>query len=234
MALRFPWETETETDPPAPPRAPARKAPPATPKPRGRRPTSATPSGRAAASIWRYHHLTIIGPAGDLADFAAAAQGPGIVPWAIDGAAIEEDIFRRAMSQPADRRSLSVAGCRILARQFRDRIEARAARAQDRIGTGRACPFDLQVLVPIPAAILRLGQDHPQALAWLAKHWGILDPPRQVRARPNAGPGRRLKAGHGVIGYSFFTAVTSPLAAVATITPCWPGLDFRLRQIPMD
>ncbi|MDD2861006.1 MAG: hypothetical protein PHI71_08060 [Acidiphilium sp.] len=63
-----------------------------------------------------------------------------LVPFA---AAIEEDIFIRAVSHAGGSRSLSIAGCRILARQFRERVEAREARARDRIGVSLACPFDL-------------------------------------------------------------------------------------------
>jgi hypothetical protein len=203
------------------------------PKPRGRRPSrAAEPSASApSTSIWRYHHLTIKGPTDNLAAFAVAACGPGIIPWAIDGAAVEEDIFIRAVSQPGRSRSLSVAGCRILARQFRDRIEAREAKARGLIGVNRACPFDLHVLVPIPATILAQGHDHPAALSWLAQNWGITDLPRRVVVRPDAGPGRRQKAGYGVIGYGFFTAETSPTPAINTIAQHLPALEIQLRPL---
>lgn len=231
MALRFPWETDR--DPAEPARLPVLEAPAPVPKPRGRRPSRAAEPNASArsTSVWLYHHLTLKGPADDLLAFAAAARGPGIIPWAIDGAAVEEDIFIRAVSQPGGRRSLSVAGCRILARQFRDRIEAREARARGLIGVSRACPFDLQVLVPIPAKILSKGHDHPAALSWMARHWGITDLPRRVVVRPDAGPGRRQKAGHGVIGYGFFTAETSPTPAISTIAQHWPALEFQIRAL---
>ena len=237
MALRFPWETEPDSPEPVTP--PARQPlPPPLPKPRGRRPSgpprSDAPQSATPTSIWLYHHLTIKGPSADLEAFAAAARGPGIIPWEINGAAIEEDIFIRAVSHAGGRRSLSVAGCRILARQFRERIEAREARARDRIGVRRACPFDLQVLVPIPLAILTLGHDHPTALAWLSRHWGISDLPRQVIVRPDAGPGRRQKVGHGVLSYGFFTAETSPRPALIAIAEAWPGLKFQLLPIATD
>jgi len=233
MALRLPWETEPERSAPAAP--PTRPPLPPLPKPRGRRPSgpsrSGAPSTASPASIWRYHHLTVKGPSTDLERFAAAARGPGIIPWKINGAAIEEDIFIRAVSHAGGSRSLSVAGCRILARQFRERIEAREARARDRFGVSLACPFDLQVLVPIPPAILTLGHDHPSALAWLSRHWGISDLPRQVRVRPDVGPGRRQKTGHGVLGYGFFTAATSPRPALIAIAGAWPDLKFHLLPI---
>ena len=236
MALRFPWETEP--GPPEPVITPARQPlPPALPKPRGRRPSGAArmdaPQPATSISIWRFHHLTIKGPSAELEAFAAAARGPG-VPWEINGATIEEDIFIRAVSHTGGQRSLSVAGCRILARQFRERIEAREARARDRIGVSRVCPFDLRVLVPIPPAILTLGHDHPTALAWLSRHWGISDLPRQVIVRPDVGPGRRQKIGHGVLGYGFFTAESSPRPALIAIAEAWPDLKFQLLPIPTD
>jgi len=231
MALRFPWETDR--GPAEPARVPSPEAPAPVPKPRGRRPFRAAPARASArsTSVWLYHYLTLKGPADDLLAFAAAAQGPGIIPWAIDGAAIEEDIFIRAVSQPGSRRSLSVAGCRILARQFRDRIEAREARARGLIGVSRACLFDLQVLVPIPATILSLGHDHSTTLFWMARHWGITDLPQRVILRPDAGPGRRQKAGYGVIGYGFFTADIDALTCSGADDRANVGVGLRLTHI---
>ncbi len=63
-----------------------------------------------------------------------------MIPWRLDTTAVEEDVFNLAVSQPLQRRSLSVGGCRILARQFRHRVEARQARAAALLGVSRACP----------------------------------------------------------------------------------------------
>ena len=123
-----------------------------------------------AHPAWLYHHLTIIGPAGVVAEFAAAARGSGVVPWQIDSAALEEDVFNLAVAQPPAQRSLSIEGCRILARQFRDRAEARQARAVALVGRSRACPFDLHTLLPVPDAVLQQGPTHPAVLAWLREH----------------------------------------------------------------
>ena len=60
-------------------------------------------------------------------DFARAARGAGVVPWQLDLTALEEAVFVRAVAQPASQRSLTVAGCRILAGQFRARVEAHHA-----------------------------------------------------------------------------------------------------------
>lgn len=231
MALRFPWETEP--NPSEQVILPTLEPPVPSTKPRGRRPSRASRPGAALSTpMWLYHHLTVKGPSDDLVAFAAAAQGPGFIPWEIDGAVIEEAVFLLAVSPAGGQRSLSVAGCRILARQFRNRIEAREAKARQLIGISRACPFDLQVLVPIPSSILTLGHDHPTALTWLVRYWGITDLPRKVAVRPDAKPGRRQKIGHGVIGYGFFTAETSPSAAIDAIAQRWPRLNIQLRLIP--
>lgn len=234
MEIQFPWEGKPASVAPA--AAPGILVPSKPPKQRGRRPASAETAAQAAAAGtaqgWRYHHLTISGPAADVAAIAAAAQGPGVVPWQLDFPAIEEDIFHLAVSPPPERRGLTVEGCRLLARQFRDRLEARHAKVL--AATSAACPFDLQVLLPVPPALLRLGPHHPKALAWLDRHWGIIDYPRQVAVRPKPGIGRRLPAGHVVIGYGFFTADRSPHAAIAALGQRWPRLRFQLRLRAAD
>jgi hypothetical protein len=235
MVFRTPWD-----DDPAPDVAP--ELPEGVPLPakkRGRRPTpkpETNSGGRAGEGAWLYHHLTIIGPADRVAAFAEAAKGAGIVPWRIDGARIEEDIFNLAVSQPKAVRSLTVEGCRILARQFRDRVEARAARAAALVGQsracGRACPFDLHTLLPVPADILDHELTHPKAQAWLLDHWGLRDAPRQVVIRSQATAGKRLPAGHTVIGYGFFTQGETPQAAIARIAAAWSDLRFLLQPRP--
>jgi hypothetical protein len=56
--------------------------------------------------------------------------------------------------------------------------------------------------------------------------------PAQRLAEPR--PGRRLPAGHRVIGYGFFTDGAMPGAAIAHIGPRWPALRFVLRPRPPD
>jgi hypothetical protein len=231
-AFQFPWDSDpVVADPPFLP-----EASPAPQRPRGRRAARARAiqPGPGAVLDCLYHHLTITGPAEDVGRFADAARGSGVIPWRVDGAAIEEDIFTRAVAQPASRRALTVAGCRILARQFRNRFEAHHARAAALVGHSQACPFDLHVLLPVPATILQLGPPDPTALAWLKQHWGTADRLRQVTRRPKPGPGRRLPAGHAVIGYGFFTAGETPLAAIERLAADWPALRFRLTPRPPD
>jgi hypothetical protein len=231
-SVKFPWDNDPVVgDTPALPETPS-----APTKPRGRRPATARAarSGPGAILECLYHHLTISGPAEDVARFADVARGSGVIPWRLDGAAIEEDMFVRAVSQPASRRSLTVAGCRVLARQFRDRFEAHHACAAALVGRSLSCPFDLHVLLPVPATILQLGPTDPAALAWLTRHWGTPDRLRQVTRRPKPGPGRRLPAGHAVIGYGFFTAGDTPQTAVDRLAADWPALRFRLIPRPPD
>jgi hypothetical protein len=166
-------------------------------------------------------------------DVCRGVAGRGALPWRLEAARLEEDIFHLAASQPRAVRSLTVESCRILARQFRVRVEERAAMASARIGRSRACPFDLHSL-PVPATVLELSPTHPEALAWLSQHWGLTDNPRQVAERPLATTGRRLPSGHRVIGYSFFTAGETPDAAVAQLRLRWPALRFRLKPRPLD
>jgi hypothetical protein len=228
MEFRTPWDSVQAVTPQLP------SAPLSPPKPRGRRPAWTEAARGEAGSPWLYHHLMISGPAEGVALFAKAARGAGIVPWRLDGARIEEDIFNLAASQPRAIRALTIDGCRILARQFRDRVEARAATAVALVGRSRACPFDLHALLPVPEAILAFGPAHREAQAWLAAHWGITDSPRQVAERPGATAGRRLARGYDVIGYSFFTDQETPHAAIAALGRRWPTLRFDLQPRPWD
>jgi hypothetical protein len=119
-----------------------------------------------------------------------------VVPWRSDGADIKETVFNLAVSPPTRARTLTVEGCRLLARQFRDRVEAHQARAAAQVGHSQACPFDLHTLLPVPDDILQLGATHPTALAWLAAHWGVTDRLRQVSVREKATAGRRVALAH--------------------------------------
>ncbi|MDR3530948.1 MAG: hypothetical protein P4L90_10400 [Rhodopila sp.] len=228
VPFQFPWDTDpAPIVTPAPPDA----SNPA-PKRRGRRPIAPTFPSTNAAPAWLWHHLTISGPAADVAAFADAARGPGVIPWHLDYAQIEEDIFHRAVAGRGGPTGLSIEGCHILARQFRQRIESRDEKAVALIGQGRACPFDLHVLLPIPAEILQRGPTDPQSLDWLARHWGTRDPLRKIVARPNPSAGRRLPGGHAVISYGFFSSGETPRAVVTQFVARWPRLRFLLTPLP--
>ena len=90
MELRTPWDP-TSVVPPLPP------APPSLSKRRGRRPATTQVLAVEAASPWLYHHLTISGPADAVTAFAEGARGSGIVPWRVEAARLEEDIFNRGL-----------------------------------------------------------------------------------------------------------------------------------------
>ena len=135
-ALRYPWEAEPVPVAPSP-------LPDPEEQPRKRRGRRAAARIHPASPVaptpqWLYHHLTISGPAETVAAFAVAARGSGVVPWQLDFAAIEEAVFIRAVAQPAGRRNLTIEGCRILARQFREHVEARQARAAALVGRSHA------------------------------------------------------------------------------------------------
>jgi hypothetical protein len=136
--VRFPWDIIPT---PVPVAEPADEEVSTKETPRGRRPRSALRSATPAADAapdWLYHHLTISGRAEAVGALAAAARGSGVIPWRLDFADIEETVFTLAVSQPAGRRSLTVEGCRILARQFRDKVEAHQARAAALVGNSLA------------------------------------------------------------------------------------------------
>jgi hypothetical protein len=232
MELRYPWPSEqlpAEELSPQPEITTLQKA-------RGRRPNKAAQSSpsSAAAPDWLYHHVTVSGPDELVTAFAAAARGSGVIPWQLDFAVIEEDVFNLAVAQPGGRSRLSIAGCRILARQFRERVEARQARAAALVGRSTACPLDLHALLPAPPAILQLGPAHPAARAWLAENWGTADHLRKVVELPRPSSGRRMRKGCAVIGYGFFTDGDTPSAAIARVGSRWPELDFSLQPRPVD
>jgi hypothetical protein len=198
----------------------------------GRKRKSAARYRERPGDEWLFHHLIVAGPSEDIAQFQEAARGPGIIPWRLDYAAIEEDIFNLTASQPPAVRGVSIEYCRAQARQFVERVQAREGRAAALADRSRGCPFDLQVLLPIPFDVLELGMRHPAATAWLARHWGTEHRLLKVATSVEARPGRRLPADHQFLGYSFFTADHAPTAAVQAIAQSHPGLSFRLRSRP--
>jgi hypothetical protein len=230
LSIRTPWDIEP---------TPATVAPPSDgvahpPKRRGRRPIATVFPSTNSAPAWLWHHLTISGPEADVAAFAEAARGPGVIPWHVDYAQVEEDIFHRAVAARGGPTGLSIDGCHILARQFRQLIEARDEKAAALIGQSRACPFDLHVLLPIPFEILQRGPADPKSLDWLAQNWGTGDALRKIVARPNPSAGRRLAPGHVVISYGFFTSGETPRPAATQLGARWPRLRFVLMPRPAD
>ena len=178
---------------------------------------------------WLFHRLTVTGPAATVAAFRATASGAGTVPWRFDGDSLEEDWFHLLVN-PAHR-ALGLAGARVLAGQLREAVEHRHTLAVARVGHSRACPLDLHALLPVPEAVLHLGPDHPDALAWLWQHWGTTQALRHVA--PDTAPTRvampELTAGQDRVALSFWSADWTPWQAFERIRADWPTLRFDLQ-----
>ena len=187
-----------------------------------------------AHTDWLYHRLTISGPAEGVAAFRAAASGAGVIPWHLDLDCFEEDCFHLLVSPPAPRqRTLSLAGARIVAGQLRNAVGRRHDLAVARVGRGRACPFDLHALVPVPDGVLRLGPDNPASLAWLWEHWGTTQAPRHATedtALHQTQRDRRRPEDTAFV-ISFWSADWTPWRALARIAARWPALRFDTRPL---
>ncbi|NHN93614.1 hypothetical protein [Acetobacter sicerae] len=181
---------------------------------------------------WVGHHLTVYGPVDVLSAFRTAARGPGVIPWILDPARQEEDLFLLLGRRPTLQRGLSVQGCHLLARQLADSVVRARAADLARAAEAWACPLDLHRLLPVPPDLLESGEGTPDAVAWLKAHWGTVAALRRVveRRRPNAG--RQLQADHAVAGWSFFSLGGSPHQAVGALRDRWFPLVFRLDVAP--
>jgi type II secretory pathway pseudopilin PulG len=176
---------------------------------------------------WLHHRLDVTGPTAMGAEFQAAARGAGIIPWPFERDRIEEDLFHLLVAPPApQRRRLSLAGARVLARQLGEAAEARHAAAMARVGHSRACPFDLHALLPVPSDILLLGPDHPGSLAWLWAHWGTTQALRHVVREPALPLRYQRPGGTASLRFSFWSADWTPWRALDAMAARWPTLRF--------
>jgi hypothetical protein len=89
-----------------------------------------------------------------------------------------------------------------------------------------ACLLDLQRLVPIPPAILQLGEHHTRARAWLWENWGATQPLRHVRLEEGAADRRRRRTRRDVL--AFCSADWTPWQALRRIRREWPDLIFMV------
>jgi len=173
---------------------------------------------------WLYNRLTISGPVPELERFRAAARGTGAVPWALDLDAEEARLFAPMAADGARARAL--------ARALREVIAAR----HDRMLAGWAgpggCPLDLHRLIPVPGALLALGEDDPAAQAWLRTHWGTMQPLRHVRRLAADAGRRRHRIGRtmrgGRIVLEFWAADWTPWQAIRRLRRDWPALRFAV------
>jgi hypothetical protein len=159
-----------------------------------------------------------------VASVRAAAAGAGVIPWTLDLDRMEEDLFLMLAARSSGQaRTLSLEGARLLAAELRDAVARRHALAVARVGRSTAAPFDLHALVPVPADILRLGPDHPDAVVWLWAHWGTTEALRHVALRPG-GDERAFPV-------SFWSADWTPWRALTTLRAAWPALRIEIRPI---
>jgi hypothetical protein len=194
----------------------------------------ATDAARAAPlrldhTDWLHHRLTITGPDAVLTAFRQAAAGAGIIPWQLDLDRIEEDMFNFLVAPPRQPRTLSVAGAGIVAGRLREAVSRRHELAVARVGTSRACPFDLHALLPVPAAVLWLGPEHPDALGWLWEHWGTTQALRHVSEQAAVGepPCSPPAPGEAAWQLTFWSADWTPWRALAALAERWPALRFE-------
>jgi hypothetical protein len=185
-----------------------------------------------ASTDWLYHHLRVTGEPEAVAAFRGAAAGAGVIPWTHDHGADAEAWFHRLVAPPEpQRRSLSLEGARILAGQLRDAAQARGRLVAERAAASRACPLDLHRLLPVPAALLRLGPDHPEARAWLWTRWGTVEALRGVVELPVPGPGQPRRVEAGLLWLGFWSADWTPWRAIAALRARWPALGIAVRPL---
>jgi hypothetical protein len=159
---------------------------------------------------WLYHHLRVTGaPAEDWFHLLAAPPTPG-------------------------RRTFSLEGCRILAGQLRDAVEARGRLVAERAATSRACPLCLHQLVPIPARLLRLGPEAPESRAWLWANWGTTAALRGVVELPVPGRGRPRRPDPGLFWVGFWSADWTPWQAILALRAHWRDLSIAVRPLYDD
>ncbi|MHB0723306.1 transposase, partial [Roseomonas mucosa] len=181
-----------------------------------------------AHTDWLRNRLRISGPAARMADFRAAAAGPGVIPWQHDLERLREDWFLQLAGPQDGERAISLAGARILSQRLCDAVAVLQQRALVRMAAGdRSCPFDLHRLLPVPAPILALGPDDPQARAWLWAHWGTTRALRHVREVPAQRDERQRK--RDALAVEFWSADWSPWQALRRLRRSWPELTLELR-----
>jgi hypothetical protein len=188
---------------------------------------------RVPHTDWLRHELVITGAPSDLAAFEAAAAGAGAIPWEYPDLDLEEEDRVQALVQPPDgSRGLDIDSARVLARELREAIFDHQLKIVAAAAQSRACPLDLNKVLPVPAEILQLGPDHSASLAWLQTHWGTTRPLRHVQRLPDKlVTGKRKTARHRL---EFWSADWTPWAALATIRKNWPAIRLQIRPIYND
>lgn len=176
---------------------------------------------------WLRHELRVAGPANQVAEFTAAAAGPGGIPWAYPDLDYEEDDRYLALVNPPDgSQGLRPAAARILARELREAVFQHQGKVRAQAGVGRICPFDLHALIPIPAEILDLGPDATNTHAWLRAHWGVVVALRKIRLI--AADCKKLRGKNEQLSLEFWSADWTPWPALTALRQRFPGLIFSV------
>jgi hypothetical protein len=176
---------------------------------------------------WIPHRLTVSGLIDEVTTFQGAAEGAGVIPWRLDDRSAEETWRNLLLSVPVRHRGISLEGIRIVTGDLRDAWSIRNEAAIERVGQVRDCPLDLHDLLPVPWAILALGEENPAALRWLWEHWGTTWPLRKVRMVQLPGDGRAKRV--SIWAYHFSAADWSPWRAVEHMKQRWPKVVFELK-----
>ena len=154
-----------------------------------------------------------------VARFRSAAQGTNVAPWHLELDEEEARLFAPMASGGAEARTL--------ARELREIISARHDRVLAGWAGPGACPLDLHRLIPIPSAILQLGEHDPAAQRWLWAHWGTMRPLHQVRVMEGQGDRRLRRTARVTI--KFLSADWTPWPAIRRLRRDWPELIFDIR-----
>lgn len=171
-----------------------------------------------ATPDWLSNRLAISGPAASVTRFRAAAQGTNAAPWHLDLDEEEARLFAPMATGGAD--------ARILARELREVIAARHDRVLTSWAGPGSCPLDLHRLIPIPGAILQLGEHDPAAQRWLWAHWGTMQTLRDVRVLDDTDKRLRRSAR---MTMAFFSADWTPWQAIVRLRRDWPELIFDMQ-----
>lgn len=76
----------------------------------------------------------------------------------------------------------------------------------------------------MPITILRLGPDHPDALAWLWAHWGTTQALRHVATEAKPGRRQSVSSDATMVAITFWSADWTSWRALATLQERWPAL----------
>ena len=176
--------------------------------------------GRGPEFVW--DTLEVAGPHERLHAFLAAASGPGFIDWRFDSYSVYEQIYFGVMAAGAPSRVAAERLARKLRTRFSEAHEHLRRAAE--IDPHRV-PLDLNALIPIPQSVCRRGFV-PDGQAWIAAHWGVAWPLRDVSlAMEHRRRGNHLAL---VAVFRFVSEDWSPWIALAQRREAWPELRFRL------